>query len=421
MGNQIAQCKPFLEAMDADDMDTFKQLCEKEESVYWTVHLEAIKNGKIEFVKYLMSPLNPETGKFFYECAIMNNREEVVKLFLSWSWPLTKDALTRTINYANVEIVEMIFESKPEHLSYTHLPQILEFYRDEVDCTDLIVSLVLELERRKMPMFGVDDLIEEACMYNRSRLAMFLHDHHFPFHNNIYESCIYDIELFIFFYEKVMGDKPISRIPDVVIFSCDVDYYKYLVGKGVSLNDDRLDLTLQSSHIDVVKYLHESGHKWDPTYPLGNVIFEDVRRYCHDNEIPRKTPHGPLCVYCKQRKLEMLREYWELENEEYDSLIQWPPREVIDDLVELLEYEDGIEAENLVEEEYVVEEGEYIVEGEGEYDFEEEYVTHEEHLEEVYDDQAYDDEDEYTEDGYTIRGYSMEDFMVQRGLSLRRD
>jgi hypothetical protein len=403
MDNKLAQCKPFLEAMDADDMDTFKQLCEKEvESVHYIVHLEAIKKGKIEFVKYLMSSMHPRDGELFYECAIMSDRPEIVKLFISWSWSFSYKELNGALSRQSEEMVELFLRGDPSLLCYSNLAPILHVF--ESDPTTLFAYLVSENKR----ILTNDSYIGVVCSTRHSRLAHFLYEQGCAYPDDVYKYCIHDIELFIFFYEKLRADKPITKVPESIILNCGVEYYEYLAKKGVSLKGPELNNVLGTTHLDVVKYLHENGYKWDPSFPLDNIP-EPVWRYCHDNEIPRKIIHDPECDYCHLRKLDMLREYWEMENPEYESLIQWSPRELVDDLIDLLKFDDDDDELWYGDDRY----DRYEYDSYGDEGPEENCEDYEDYEE---------GEEDYGEgDGYFIEGYSMEDFLNQRELNLKRD
>lgn len=219
-----------------------------------------------------------------------------------------------------VEVFNEAIITSNEKLFHQYLPEI----RDEERTT----SLPIIVEHGTMNMleslhhgvvygpyhYAMFDPICIAVRIHDSKMLKWLLDYGYTtiFLSNLYNHLIYeDLDMLKLFHKyKLYVD-----MSEVMRFTL-----RHLVdSKHQVFPIDADNYTPQS--IEYLSYLHDNFPKCAPNYYNWDCV---NGRKCY------------LCELSKERKVESLAECWFLESYEYDSTIQWLPKEIIEDLFELL-------------------------------------------------------------------------------------
>lgn len=290
------------------------------------VYTEAVKLGDLEIVKHLLSNPRIIINNYYYS-TICFRQLHIAKYLISLGISYTDYDLFYAADNGQDILLEMLKKDITRYVPAL-LNRVISRYPHQEDVIDSIRKIVEMIERKHYDSFNMYTAFDVGSL----DIIKFLHESGFTYNDDLYEVCYSDVEILRYLYE-VMGvrkDGPSSILHCVM--SGNVECFKYMASKG--FDTSAITDVLSTNHIDMVKYLHENKYEWDEDFEIEDINNE-IARYCHDNDIPRDWECRAECNICIESKVRIIKDMWWLEVG--DSVVQWLPREMLDELSMMME------------------------------------------------------------------------------------
>jgi ankyrin repeat protein len=323
-------------AVDENDIELISSLLEKKtvidnigmDDIVCTFNY-AIERDRLEILTLFKNYMNLRHYDF-YRTAIEHDKPNVIDLFLSWSW-YDRSSVDYAIDYYRFDILLRLLEHK-EIVIWENIINnlIITCSLRNIDSNDIVKKVVNLLEVKRPHMVKGAGALSYALNAGNLELARFLRQHGYPFCSAIYGDCMKDISHLRFVYEELKVEDEEKLAIEYACQAGNIECFKYLVSKGFKAKKGDTSEALIAGRMDMVMFLHENGYEWDDEFDITDMD-ENVRQYCHDNEIPYRWECQDDCIRCAVHRNQILEDLWQMEEHEYNSLIQWLPKEMLED------------------------------------------------------------------------------------------